>query len=113
MPINGVYLSEMPPEDWDCDEDEDGSPPSKKVAISNTNSSSLSKSEQAASIEEDSRKFDETFDNEVADAKRCLAEERRKEHIISLERQSNAELIRRIDEYLKQVEEFEAASSSH
>ena len=112
MSINGEYLSEMPAEDWDCDDD-DGPPSPKKIAISNTNSSSLSESEQKASIDEDSRQFDETFDKEVADAKRRLAEERRIEHIISLERQSNAELIRRIDEYLKQVEEFEASSSSH
>ena len=32
MPINGEVLSEMPLEDWECDEDEDGSTPSKKVA---------------------------------------------------------------------------------
>ena len=111
MSINGEYLSEMPAEDWDCDDD-DGPPSPKKVAISKTNSSSRSESEQTASIEEDSRKFNETFDKEVEEVKRCLAEERRIEHIISLERQSNAELVRRIDEYHKDVQEIESASSS-
>ena len=110
MPINGEYLSEMPPEDWDCDED--GSPPSKKVAISNTNLCSLIESEQKASIEEDSRKFNETFDKEVEDVKRCLAEERKTIDITSLINKEDADLEKIMADFVKEVEDFEAGPSS-
>ena len=112
MPINGEYLSEMPPEDWDCDEDEDGSPPSKKVAISNTNLCSLIESEQKASIEEHSRKFNETFDKEVEDVKRYLAEEKKTIDITSLINKVDADLEKIMADFVKEVEDFEAGPSS-
>ena len=110
MPIDGEYLSEMPPEDWECDED--GSPPSKKVASSNTNLYSLTESELKASIEEDSRKFNETFEKEVEDVKRCLAEERKTMDIASLKSKYESDTQKMFDEFLKQVQEIEAAPSS-
>ncbi|KAF0147631.1 MAG: hypothetical protein FD143_3029 [Ignavibacteria bacterium] len=112
MPINGEYLSEMPPEDWECDEDEDGSPPSKKVATGNTYLSTLTESEQKASIEEDSRKFNETFDKEVEYVKSCMADERKAMGIASLKSDFEADTQKLIDELLKQVEDFETEPSS-
>ncbi|KAF0138688.1 MAG: hypothetical protein FD143_3622 [Ignavibacteria bacterium] len=112
MTLDGEYLSAMPPEDWECDDDEDGSPPSKKVASSNTNLYSLTESELKASIEEDSRKFNETFEKEVEDVKRCLAEERKTMDIASLKSKYESDTQKMFDEFLKQVQEIEAGPSS-